>query len=70
MKLKERLVQDWYRKRYGYADDIDLSHTDHEQFLAGFEIALKLAAVRGRIAQLENKVVDLEIMKIGEQDEP
>lgn len=37
-------------------------------FVAGYRQALRDAAIRGRLAQLENKVVDVEILALADQE--
>ncbi len=38
-------------------------------FEAGYRQALREAAIRGRLAQLENKVVDIEILALADQED-
>ena len=38
-----------------------------DAYKAGFEKAIKIAAIRGRLAQLERNVVDVEILKLAEE---
>ena len=38
----------------------------HEAFVVAYQAGIEAAAIRGRIAQLEGKLVDVEILKLKE----
>lgn len=48
---------------------VDLWRTVVGSFEAGYRMALEDAAIRGRLAQLEDKVVDIEILALGDEED-
>jgi len=65
MKLYERYAEEWVADRIHH----DEPRSAQTAYKAGFSVALQLAAVVGRLAQLERNVVDIEIMKILERED-
>lgn len=64
MKMLEKTARDWVKSVQVEQNP----HIAEAAYLAGFKACREMAAIRGRLAQLENKVVDIEIMSLGESE--
>lgn len=68
MERVEKLCVEWL-KQHGSRSGHDLGVMAALAFEAGYLAGIRDAAIRGRLAQLEDKVVDIEILALVDQED-